>query len=72
MIRLHGALPNDVRMLLPIHNSVLLEVPTALVGETRRVVVAAMETMPAGFSVPLKVEVKNGRTWAECKSGRHC
>ena len=27
----------------------------------------AMESMPAGFSVPLKVEVKAGRTWAECK-----
>jgi DNA polymerase I-like protein with 3'-5' exonuclease and polymerase domains len=34
---------------------------------TRQIVAAAMESMPDGFSVPLKVEVKMGRTWAECK-----
>ena len=66
LIRLHDTLPDDVRMLLPIHDSVLLEVPTALVDETRRIVVAAMEAVPAGFSVPMKVEVKTGRMWAEC------
>jgi DNA polymerase I-like protein with 3'-5' exonuclease and polymerase domains len=38
-----------------------------LVEETRQIVVAAMESVPAGFTVPLKVEVKAGRTWAECK-----
>jgi hypothetical protein len=27
--------------------------------------VAAMESMPADFSEPLKVEVKTGRTWAD-------
>jgi hypothetical protein len=27
----------------------------------------AMESLPAGFSVPLNVEVKAGRTWADCK-----
>jgi DNA polymerase I-like protein with 3'-5' exonuclease and polymerase domains len=30
-------------------------------------VVEAMEAIPAGFAVPLKVEVKAGRTWADCK-----
>jgi DNA polymerase I-like protein with 3'-5' exonuclease and polymerase domains len=30
-------------------------------------VVAAMESVPAGFTVPLKVDIKTGRTWAECK-----
>jgi len=44
-----------------------LNLPTELVVETRRIVLAAMEAMPAGFSVPLKVDVKVGRTWAECK-----
>ncbi len=38
-----------------------------LVEDTRQVVVTAVESMPAGFTVPLKVEVKAGRTWAECK-----
>jgi hypothetical protein len=44
--------------------------PTELVEETRQIVVAAMESLPAGFAVPLKVEIKTGRTWAECKLGR--
>ena len=26
-----------------------------------------MERLPAGFAVPLNVEIKTGRTWAECK-----
>ena len=55
-------------MLLPVHDSVLLKCRQELVEETQRIVVAAMESRPAGFSVPLKVEVKTGRTWADCKS----
>ena len=41
--------------------------PEPLIEETRRIVVEAMETLPADFSVPLKVEVKTGRTWSGCK-----
>jgi DNA polymerase I-like protein with 3'-5' exonuclease and polymerase domains len=67
LIRLHADLPADVRMLLPVHDSVLLEVPEALVEETSQIVRGAMETAPDGFAVPLKVEVKTGSTWADCK-----
>ena len=67
LIRLNDALPDGVRMLIPVHDSVLLEVPSSLVEETQHIVVATMESTPAGFSVPLKIEVKTGRTWAECK-----
>ena len=67
LIRLHDTLPDAVRMLLPVHDSVLLEVPTPLVEQTSQIVREAMESTPAGFAVPLKVEVKAGRTWAECK-----
>lgn len=67
LIRLHDALPERVRMLLPVHDSLLCEVPQALVEETRRIVTDAMEAAPAGFTVPLKVEIRTGRTWAECK-----
>ena len=35
--------------------------------EDYQLVKDAMESMPASFMVPLKVEVKTGRTWAECK-----
>ena len=58
LIRLNDALPEGVQMLLPVHDSVLLSVPTNLVEETQRIVVEAMESPPAGFTVPLKVELK--------------
>ena len=68
LVRLHDRLPDHVRMLLPVHDSVLLSLPQELVEETSRIVTAVMEAAPAGFSVPLKVAVKSGRTWADCKS----
>ncbi len=67
LIRLHNDLPDGVKMLLPVHDSVLLEVPVTVVEETRQIVTATMETLPDGFSVPLKVKVKSGKTWADCK-----
>ncbi len=72
LIRLHADLPNEVRMLLPVHDSLLCEVPQALVEETREIVRDAMETLPDGFSVPLKVEVKTGRSRAMLRAGCCC
>ena len=66
LIRLHDRLPDEVRMLLPVHDSVLLQVPESLVEETQQIVKEAMESVPEGFTVPLKVDVKTGRTWADC------
>jgi DNA polymerase I-like protein with 3'-5' exonuclease and polymerase domains len=63
LVRLKIDLPERVQMLLPVHYSVLLETPE----EIRRIVVEVMEALPDGFAVPLKVAVKAGRTWAECK-----
>ena len=54
-------------MLMTAHDSVLLELPMSLVEETGQIVKAAMETVPTGFTVPLKVDVGTGRTWAECQ-----
>ena len=67
LIRLHDRLPDAVRILLSVHDSILLQVPQALVQETRQIVKDAMEAVPPGFTVPLKVEVRTGRTWAACK-----
>ena len=50
-----------------LRHPVFLSVPTELIDETQRIVVAAMESVPEGFTVLLKVELKAGRTWAECK-----
>jgi hypothetical protein len=38
-----------------------------LVDQTRRIVIEATETAPASFSVPLRVDIKTGRIWADCK-----
>jgi DNA polymerase-1 len=67
LVRLHNSLPPDVRMLLPVHDSVLLEVPANLIEAACQIVTNAMQATPAGFTVPLKVDVKVGRTWAACK-----
>ena len=39
--------------------------PTAMVEQTRQIVVAAMESPPAGFHVPLKVDVAAGQDVGE-------
>ena len=67
LIQLHDVLPDDVKMLLPVHDSVLLQIPEPLVQQTRQIVTDALESPPEGFSVPLKVEVHTGKTWATRK-----
>ena len=68
LIRLHDSLPAAVKMLLPVHDSVLLQVPEPLLEETRQIVTDAMESLPEGFSVPLRVDVQSGKTWAACQA----
>jgi len=52
---------------LPVHTLVLLNTTSQSVEKTRQLVKDAMETLPKGFTVPLKVDIKIGRTWADCK-----
>ena len=68
LIRLHNALPDDVRMLLPVHDSVCLNCRKDWSRKPARSSRPPWKPSPTGFSVRLKVEVKTGRTWAECKS----
>ena len=67
LVRLHEVLPDEVCMLSPVHDSVLLQVPEPLVEKTQQEVIAVMQAQPRGFAVPLTIKVKVGRTWAECK-----
>jgi DNA polymerase-1 len=67
LIRLNEVLPAEVKMLLPVHDSILLEVPINLVEASCQIVADAMQTAPAGFSVPLKVAIRTGMTWAACQ-----
>jgi DNA polymerase-1 len=67
LARLHKALPLDCRLLLTAHDSVLIEVPKDQTQMVGRLVKRTMEGKPAGFSVPLVVDIKCGRSWGQCK-----
>jgi DNA polymerase-1 len=67
LIALHRSLPYGCRLLLTMHDAVLVEVPTWLIEEATEQIRQAMTATPAEFSVPLKVEIGVGQNWAECK-----
>lgn len=71
MIRLassieHIAASDRPRMLLTIHDEIVLEVPDAGVSETAKLVKDSMENT-IGLCVPIVVEVKVGENWGEMK-----
>ena len=66
LARLYAALPADARLLLTVHDSVLIEVPVDKAHEIAALVRHVMESPIEGFTVPLEAKVKRGRTWAEC------
>ena len=66
LIRLHNLLPPTCRLLLPLHDAVLLEVPEAELEEVECIVREAMETSPPGFEVPLVIKMGSGPNWAAC------
>jgi DNA polymerase-1 len=71
MIKVPTALEHaslDAKMLLTVHDELLLEVPNEQLGETKQVVQKTMEAaaLPAvEISVPLAAEVGSGLNWAE-------
>jgi DNA polymerase-1 len=69
MLRLDAALAREIpetRLLLQVHDELVLECPEALAGETASLAKATMEGA-ATLSVPLTVEVGQGRNWALAK-----
>jgi DNA polymerase-1 len=65
--RLYDALPEGCRLLLPLADGVLMEVPQGRVKEVAKIIRQALEEPPTDFSVPLRVKLSCGRTWADCK-----
>ncbi|MFO7712753.1 MAG: DNA polymerase I [Dehalococcoidia bacterium] len=70
MIDLHRRMETrklDSRMVLQIHDELLFEVPDAELDEMKSLVA---ELMPAAVElcVPLKVDIKTGRNWAEMRA----
>ena len=71
MIELHGRLAasgTGARMLLQVHDELLLEVPEGAVEKTRAIVREEMEGA-IQLDVPLKVDVGVGWSWYESKGG---
>jgi DNA polymerase I len=68
MIRLHEQLKDkfQARMLLQVHDELLLEVPESELDNVRPLVI---ELMSGAYTldVPLKVEVESGANWLELK-----
>lgn len=68
LLRVRAALPPEVRLLLPHHDAILLDVPTEHVEEACRRVRDAMETAPPGCPIGFPVKVRHGQSWGECST----
>ena len=70
MIRVHEELPHvsrHARLLLQVHDELVLEVPEHEVARVAKFVRETMETIEK-FGVPLVVDARLGENWAELKS----
>ena len=66
MIDLHASLPPDVRIILTVHDELVLEVPESNTEQISALVRSRMEEA-VELSVPLRVDVGVGRNWKEAK-----
>lgn len=64
LLRLAAALPESSRIVLPLHDAVLIEAPEDGAEEVARIVRHAMEFPTPNFSVPLFANVSVGTSWA--------
>ena len=72
MVRLQERLPENVKMILQVHDELLFEVPQKEAFTVLEQIVEIMETKVSGldgkeFSVPIKVEAKIAENWADAK-----
>ena len=68
--RVQKALPKDCLLILAAGNLVLFEVPEGRLEEVSALICKTMEKRPPGFSVKLSVEIRSGKTWANCDPNR--
>ena len=66
MIDLHAALPTDTRMILTVHDELVLEAPESNAEAISALVRTRMEEA-VELSVPLTVDIGVGRNWKEAK-----
>jgi len=69
MVRVHQALKDaglQARLILQVHDELMIEAPEAEAEEAQRILRQCMETV-AELRVPLKTDISIGRNWLECK-----
>jgi DNA polymerase-1 len=68
LVNVHAELPEGARMLLTVHDEVVVQAPDHLVEETIEVVRREMEgARPRGLNVPLLADVHSGPNWRAAK-----
>jgi len=68
--RVFAGLPGDCRLLLAVHDSVLIEIPKGHRQKLTKQFRSAMQQAPPDFTVPIAVTVGYGRNWGECASSK--
>ncbi len=69
MVRVHRALKDaglQARLILQVHDELMIEAPEAEAEEAQRILRSCMESV-AELRVPLKTDISIGRNWLECK-----
>jgi DNA polymerase I-like protein with 3'-5' exonuclease and polymerase domains len=64
--RVFAELPNDCRMLLAVHDSMLVDVPTGKRSKLTKLIRKAMQQAPPDFTVPIEITIGYGQNWREC------
>jgi DNA polymerase-1 len=73
MVRLQTELARrglQTRLLLQVHDELVLEVPEDEMAEAKTLVKTVMEDDGGLLSVPLRVELESGQNWEEMRSER--
>lgn len=65
MIRVDKALPEGAKLVLQVHDSLMVECGEGLVTEVKKILVKEMENVAPELNVKLMVEVKVGDNWGE-------
>jgi|GEM_PF-854622 len=65
LLSVHKAIPSEVRMLLPHHDSILLDAPEAVANEIIPALRSAIEIQPPGCPILFPCKIRSGKNWAE-------
>jgi DNA polymerase-1 len=62
MINLYKKLPKEAKLILQVHDEVVIELPEKIVEETKNLVRDCMENA-VKLNIPLKVDIIVGKNW---------